>query len=254
MGRIAAFQLPTPYKDLLWMSQPPEAEFDGSQRERLCLDAKVDEPCFVRVQPHKSLQPPPGLVHPIFATGTSSEASHSRASSSTPSLTSAAPPGLASLLAPELAEQEEASTGRLKLQEEERREPEEESLLGPQPLVEEEISEPEKEVLIGPRPVVVEDPQVLRKRAVAKGLDIDDVLPTIPLDSEGHLTSVGSALHAKKQCKPCAFAHYNTEWRPSPDRKVGCSEGVLCRFCHFRHSVGSKIRLRPCKGKRERRD
>mmetsp|Transcript_3648 Transcript_3648/g.13405 ORF Transcript_3648/g.13405 Transcript_3648/m.13405 type:complete len:611 (+) Transcript_3648:57-1889(+) len=34
--------------------------------------------------------------------------------------------------------------------------------------------------------------------------------------------------------------------------KVGCLEGVLCRFCHFMHPAVSKIRLRPCKGKRER--
>jgi len=57
---------------------------------------------------------------------------------------------------------------------------------------------------------------------------------------DGQPTSVGSALHSQKKCSPCAFYHAS----------VRCREGVMCAFCHLNHNV--KVRIRPCKGKRER--
>jgi len=65
-------------------------------------------------------------------------------------------------------------------------------------------------------------------------------LQRVPVGSDGQLTSIGSALHAQKKCSPCAFFHAS----------VRCREGTLCAFCHFNHSI--KVRIRPCKGKRER--
>lgn len=67
-----------------------------------------------------------------------------------------------------------------------------------------------------------------------------NVLQRVPVGPDGQLTSVGSALHAQKKCSPCAFFHAS----------VRCREGVMCAFCHFNHSI--KVRIRPCKGKRER--
>jgi len=63
-----------------------------------------------------------------------------------------------------------------------------------------------------------------------------------PVDENGEPTSMGSALHAEGQCKPCAF-------HPTSS---GCAMGSDCRFCHLPHKSSGKIRLRPCKGKRMR--
>eukprot|EP00747_Dinoflagellata_sp_TGD_P063353 gnl/TRDRNA2_/TRDRNA2_153405_c0_seq3.p1 gnl/TRDRNA2_/TRDRNA2_153405_c0~~gnl/TRDRNA2_/TRDRNA2_153405_c0_seq3.p1 ORF type:complete len:339 (+),score=57.43 gnl/TRDRNA2_/TRDRNA2_153405_c0_seq3:93-1109(+) len=63
---------------------------------------------------------------------------------------------------------------------------------------------------------------------------------SVPLDEDGQMTSVGSATHDLGTCKPCLF---NTS-------KNGCTNGVLCGFCHFQHK--RKNKPRPCKGKRDR--
>lgn len=56
----------------------------------------------------------------------------------------------------------------------------------------------------------------------------------------GMLPSRGSDKHASGKCKPCMFA-----------RLEDCAEGANCRFCHLPH-VNPKIKIRQCKGKRER--
>lgn len=45
------------------------------------------------------------------------------------------------------------------------------------------------------------------------------------------IPSIGSAGHASKNCKPCAFHHTK-----------GCSSGVTCRFCHLCGSDEKKTR------------
>jgi hypothetical protein len=54
------------------------------------------------------------------------------------------------------------------------------------------------------------------------------------------LPSIGAALHATGNCKPCLFVH----------SKVGCNNSAECSFCHFVH--GRSHKARPCKNKRER--
>jgi len=56
------------------------------------------------------------------------------------------------------------------------------------------------------------------------------------------LYSVGSQGHAQRKCKPCAFA------RSVP----GCKFGAACCFCHVVADHPEQVRVRPCKGKRER--
>eukprot|EP00747_Dinoflagellata_sp_TGD_P063355 gnl/TRDRNA2_/TRDRNA2_153405_c0_seq5.p1 gnl/TRDRNA2_/TRDRNA2_153405_c0~~gnl/TRDRNA2_/TRDRNA2_153405_c0_seq5.p1 ORF type:complete len:335 (+),score=43.78 gnl/TRDRNA2_/TRDRNA2_153405_c0_seq5:93-1097(+) len=63
---------------------------------------------------------------------------------------------------------------------------------------------------------------------------------SVPLDENGQMTSVGSAMHASGMCKPCLFIA----------SKVGCTNGIVCSFCHFPHK--RKNKPRPCKGKRDR--
>jgi len=47
----------------------------------------------------------------------------------------------------------------------------------------------------------------------------------IPRDGNGHLTSTGSSLHTSGTCVPCGFLF----------SLGGCTNGVLCRHCHFAH-------------------
>jgi len=54
--------------------------------------------------------------------------------------------------------------------------------------------------------------------------------------------SVGSAGHAAGTCRPCAFARSS----------AGCKFGVSCSFCHVVAEHSESVRMRPCKGKRER--
>jgi len=55
--------------------------------------------------------------------------------------------------------------------------------------------------------------------------------------------SIGSVLHAQGTCRPCIFVR----------KETACLSGVQCRFCHFpHHDKTGKIRLRPCKDKRDR--
>mmetsp|Transcript_22405 Transcript_22405/g.76773 ORF Transcript_22405/g.76773 Transcript_22405/m.76773 type:complete len:261 (-) Transcript_22405:146-928(-) len=69
-----------------------------------------------------------------------------------------------------------------------------------------------------------------------------DNMVCIPLDENGELTSVGSMKHAEGKCKPCLYNYNGTP----------CAAGVSCRFCHFPHKTLGRVRLRPCKGRREK--
>lgn len=64
--------------------------------------------------------------------------------------------------------------------------------------------------------------------------------PEAALDEEGNLLSIGSSLHASRQCKPCIFL-------------AACHHGLSCRFCHVADHDDSyrKTKIRPCKGKRD---
>jgi len=54
--------------------------------------------------------------------------------------------------------------------------------------------------------------------------------------------SLGSAGHAEGTCRPCAFARSTS----------GCKFGAACNFCHLVSEHPESVRMRPCKGKRER--
>lgn len=54
--------------------------------------------------------------------------------------------------------------------------------------------------------------------------------------------SVGSQGHATRTCRPCTFARST----------VGCKFGADCQFCHEVADHPEAVRVRPCKGKRER--
>mmetsp|Transcript_39855 Transcript_39855/g.100107 ORF Transcript_39855/g.100107 Transcript_39855/m.100107 type:complete len:134 (-) Transcript_39855:25-426(-) len=56
------------------------------------------------------------------------------------------------------------------------------------------------------------------------------------------LPSLGSKLHSKRRCRPCAFVRSD----------AGCQDGAACRFCHMPHANSEKMQIRPCKGKRDR--
>mmetsp|Transcript_92610 Transcript_92610/g.267417 ORF Transcript_92610/g.267417 Transcript_92610/m.267417 type:complete len:248 (-) Transcript_92610:537-1280(-) len=62
------------------------------------------------------------------------------------------------------------------------------------------------------------------------------------MDIDSFYPSAGSAGHAAGTCRPCAFAR-------SP---AGCKFGVSCNFCHLVTEHPESVRMRPCKGKRER--
>lgn len=61
-----------------------------------------------------------------------------------------------------------------------------------------------------------------------------------PMVSES--PSLGSAGHAAGTCRPCAFARSS----------AGCKFGDSCNFCHLVSEHPESVRMRPCKGKRER--
>mmetsp|Transcript_97553 Transcript_97553/g.281506 ORF Transcript_97553/g.281506 Transcript_97553/m.281506 type:complete len:218 (-) Transcript_97553:218-871(-) len=65
-------------------------------------------------------------------------------------------------------------------------------------------------------------------------------LPSIALTS--FLPSLGSAGHATRTCRPCAFAR----------SAAGCKRGAACTFCHVISEHSESVRARPCKGKRDR--
>lgn len=60
--------------------------------------------------------------------------------------------------------------------------------------------------------------------------------PAAPPD----LFDLGSSEHERGVCKPCAFAALDS-----------CAAGSFCRYCHLPHD-GVRIKMRPCKGKRDR--
>jgi len=86
-----------------------------------------------------------------------------------------------------------------------------------------------------PPPIEVDDESSQQQQQLTAA----QLMQRVPV-VDGQLTSVGSALHSQKKCSPCAFYHAS----------VRCREGVMCAFCHLNHNV--KVRIRPCKGKRER--
>lgn len=62
----------------------------------------------------------------------------------------------------------------------------------------------------------------------------------IAATDSGGMQSMGSALHASGECRPC---HYVST-------KSGCSKGAECTFCHMAHP--KRCRPRPCKSKRQK--
>lgn len=52
--------------------------------------------------------------------------------------------------------------------------------------------------------------------------------------------SLGSAGHADRTCRPCAFARST----------AGCKFGAECNFCHLVAEHPESVRMRPCKGER----
>lgn len=68
-----------------------------------------------------------------------------------------------------------------------------------------------------------------------------EVLTRIPVNGDGHLTSMGSASHEANSCSPCPF------WF-----KGLCVHGLACRHCHFLHDGQKPRRLRPSKQSRLR--
>jgi len=81
-------------------------------------------------------------------------------------------------------------------------------------------------------------PQQVIRAKISKE-ELEAVMAQIRLNPDGKPTSMGSAGHPEN-CKPCLFVF----------TKVGCQNGVICTFCHFKHKRGN--RPRPCKGKRNR--
>jgi len=61
----------------------------------------------------------------------------------------------------------------------------------------------------------------------------------LPSELSGGSVSMGSALHAQGQCKPCL--RINMKW--------GCLKGKDCEFCHLDHP-SRRGKTRPCKAKR----
>lgn len=68
-----------------------------------------------------------------------------------------------------------------------------------------------------------------------------EVYDTVPLDSTGRYTSLGSIAHDTGQCLPCAY------WF-----KGICKFGTECSHCHFVHEGQRSKRLRPSKQTRIR--
>lgn len=68
-----------------------------------------------------------------------------------------------------------------------------------------------------------------------------DFLRQIPRDETGALTSVGSMQHEGGNCAPCLF------WF-----RGGCSKGIKCTHCHFKHKGQKNKRIRPSKSTRLR--
>jgi len=71
-----------------------------------------------------------------------------------------------------------------------------------------------------------------------EGDDLPAPAPAAQLSSP----SLGSAGHAERACRPCAFAR----------SLAGCKFGAACNFCHLVAEHPETVRMRPCKGKRER--
>mmetsp|Transcript_13216 Transcript_13216/g.30080 ORF Transcript_13216/g.30080 Transcript_13216/m.30080 type:complete len:255 (+) Transcript_13216:48-812(+) len=79
-------------------------------------------------------------------------------------------------------------------------------------------------------------------RLVLHTLAREGILQQVPRDSSGLLTSVGTILHKRGRCSPCAF------WISG---RV-CLHGVACMFCHSHHELDATERLRPSKQMRVR--
>lgn len=67
--------------------------------------------------------------------------------------------------------------------------------------------------------------------------------PSEPAPGSKELPSMGSALHAQRQCKPCSFMHKD---------KV-CENGAMCPFCHLCEAGEKKKRKKEKKAARKQR-
>jgi len=70
--------------------------------------------------------------------------------------------------------------------------------------------------------------------------NIQNLLPLVPRNERGQLSSLGSISHASGQCCPCLF------WF----RGV-CAKGVHCSYCHMWHKGQRNKRIRPSKKTRK---
>lgn len=100
-------------------------------------------------------------------------------------------------------------------------------------------------IAVGPISSLVQ--QVLRETAGAvpleklQNLEREGLLAQIPRTVNGDLASVGSILHERGECSPCAY------WF-----KGICKYSVSCTYCHVLHEGQKSKRLRPSKQTRLR--
>jgi hypothetical protein len=70
--------------------------------------------------------------------------------------------------------------------------------------------------------------------------NLQNLLPLVPRNERGQLSSVGSISHASGQCCPCLF------WF-----KGVCAKGLHCSYCHMWHKGQKNKRIRPSKKTRK---
>jgi len=70
-------------------------------------------------------------------------------------------------------------------------------------------------------------------------LENQGLLVQIPRSDKGNISSIGSTKHDTGECSPCLFWFKNQ-----------CAKGLLCDYCHFRHSGQKNKRIRPSKRSR----
>eukprot|EP00931_Biecheleriopsis_adriatica_P034394 TRINITY_DN19871_c0_g1_i1.p1 TRINITY_DN19871_c0_g1~~TRINITY_DN19871_c0_g1_i1.p1 ORF type:complete len:223 (+),score=32.98 TRINITY_DN19871_c0_g1_i1:166-834(+) len=85
-----------------------------------------------------------------------------------------------------------------------------------------------------------EEDEKARGPSIEELLADPEALAQIPVDEDGQVTSLGSALHHLGECRPCAFL--GNARRP-------CTNGVACMFCHFSHDTRRRSRL--CRKRRQ---
>jgi len=85
-----------------------------------------------------------------------------------------------------------------------------------------------------------EDEHKAALTALLGNLDGETLRAMLPLDPRGSITSIGSLLHARAKCIPCATLQSGAP----------CPMGIQCTHCHLPHKT-SKRKVKPCKAKRE---